>query len=287
MFWPGSEAVFPTLGLGNRSMTRSRTRDRVAQVLAWLRLPDAERPSFLTLYMSDVDSASHQSGPLSPGARDTAPATCRCNRRDARRGCRGTEALSQTTLVIMSDHGMSETSSEQQIYLSDYLDTRRGRDRRQRALVGLDPFGTTSVDAIYDKLVNRHPSLSVYLVRIFRSGSATARTRAYRQSWVWSKPDGRPYEPALGAPASPAHGGAHGYEPRYADVHGLFVAAGPRIRRGVSRADAAEKTCMCTSFLCAVLGLTPAHRRRRQSYADRESVRALDPQRAGISCPVR
>ena len=40
-------------------------RDRVNEVLKWLRLPEAERPTFITLYFSDVDSVGHREGPES------------------------------------------------------------------------------------------------------------------------------------------------------------------------------------------------------------------------------
>ena len=40
-----------------------RTQERVARVLEWLALPEAKRPSFLTLYFSDVDTAGHRHGP--------------------------------------------------------------------------------------------------------------------------------------------------------------------------------------------------------------------------------
>jgi hypothetical protein len=39
---------------------------RVDQLLAWLDLPSAERPSLLLGYFSDTDQAGHQHGPDSP-----------------------------------------------------------------------------------------------------------------------------------------------------------------------------------------------------------------------------
>jgi hypothetical protein len=51
-------------------------------------------------------------------------------------------------------------------------------------------------------------------------------------------------------------GGAHGYDPAYKSMHGLFVAAGPGVRRGV--VAPAFQNIHVYDFLCAVLGLTPA-----------------------------
>ena len=68
MFWPGSEAaiggVRPTYWKPYDK--QFETRARVAQVLSWLALPAAERPSFISLYFEEVDTAGHDFGPDSP-----------------------------------------------------------------------------------------------------------------------------------------------------------------------------------------------------------------------------
>ena len=56
--------------------------------------------------------------------------------------------------------------------------------------------------------------------------------------------------------AGRANGGAHGYDPTLKSMHGLFVAAGPRVREGV-RAPAFENIHVY-DFLCALLELKPA-----------------------------
>ncbi|NCO20328.1 MAG: alkaline phosphatase family protein, partial [Gammaproteobacteria bacterium] len=60
-FWPGSEAqiggIRPTYWKPYAGETSHEAR--VDQVLAWLDLPKSERPQFLTLYFSAVDSAGH------------------------------------------------------------------------------------------------------------------------------------------------------------------------------------------------------------------------------------
>jgi hypothetical protein len=51
-------------------------------------------------------------------------------------------------------------------------------------------------------------------------------------------------------------GGAHGYDPVHRSMHGVFVAAGPALGRGL-RVPAFESVDLY-EFFCAVLGLTPA-----------------------------
>ena len=61
MFWPGSDV--PIGGIRPTDWVpydhNKPNGDRVAQVLAWLARPEADRPSFVTLYFSDVDTAGH------------------------------------------------------------------------------------------------------------------------------------------------------------------------------------------------------------------------------------
>src|SRR5262245_14400765 len=61
-FWPGSEAaikgVRPTYW--NKYDGSVSNNARVAKVDEWLRLPEARRPHLITLYFSDLDSASHR-----------------------------------------------------------------------------------------------------------------------------------------------------------------------------------------------------------------------------------
>ena len=69
LFWPGSEAKIA--GFGPATTRYSMTRVDDAQpasmrVLAWLKLPEAERPHFITLYYSEPDHEGHEFGPDAP-----------------------------------------------------------------------------------------------------------------------------------------------------------------------------------------------------------------------------
>ena len=52
------------------------------------------------------------------------------------------------------------------------------------------------------------------------------------------------------------HGGDHGYDPDLKSMHGLFVAAGPRIRHNAIVPE--FQNIHIYDFLCGILGLTPA-----------------------------
>jgi predicted AlkP superfamily pyrophosphatase or phosphodiesterase len=255
MFWPGSEAVFPTHWKPfDDAMPNS---DRVAQVISWLRLPEPERPSFFTIYFSDVDSAGHSAGPDSP---DVAAAA---ERLDTALGLLvdGVEKLAltdRTTFVVVSDHGMAATSNDRRISLSDLLSGSTAEVLDTGGLLSVNPSGSTTIETLYQKLAGKHPALAVYkrenLPRWLQYGSnprVPAIIGLVEIGWRVA-PGGL----AGAATALLRSGGAHGYDPRYREMHGLFVAAGPNIRRGLVAPE--FQNIHVYDFMCAVLGLTPA-----------------------------
>ena len=62
MYWPGSEAPIggsmPTYWEAYDDKNRTSFEHRVDSVLSWLDLPAGQRPTFLSLYFENVDSAA-------------------------------------------------------------------------------------------------------------------------------------------------------------------------------------------------------------------------------------
>lgn len=146
MFWPGSEAIHPTYW--RPFDDRLPNSERVKQVLEWLKLPDDQRPSFSTLYFSDVDHAGHDFGPDAP---ETAAAAAGV---DAAIGTlvQGVRALglhTRTTYVFVSDHGMASTSDERVIYLDDYVGADDVEVVDTTPNAGLNPKGALTADGLY------------------------------------------------------------------------------------------------------------------------------------------
>ncbi|MCE5232885.1 MAG: ectonucleotide pyrophosphatase/phosphodiesterase [Mizugakiibacter sp.] len=125
MFWPGSEAAIHGVRPDHWRPFDGDVapQARVDQVLAWLDLPAARRPAFITLYFDAVDGAGHWHGPDSPevstALRDTDTMLARLVDGLRRRGL-----YDRTNLVIVSDHGMTATPPSQVVYLDDIVDMR-------------------------------------------------------------------------------------------------------------------------------------------------------------------
>jgi predicted AlkP superfamily pyrophosphatase or phosphodiesterase len=261
MFWPGSEA--PIAGVRPRYWARydqsMSGNARVDQVLEWLDLSSSERPTFLTLYFEDVDTAAHRSGPESRSVRDA------IERVDGYLGrlLRGLERRGlqdDVNIVITSDHGLSETSVDRTVVLDDYIDLDDVDIIDINPTLGLVPKPGRE-DAVYNALANAHPRLRVYrkqetpmhwhyrdhprippIVGVADESWQVLRsaTAAERMAWRLLGPQGN-----------------HGYDPRDAmSMRGVFVASGPAFKRGVSVPP--FENVSVYNVLAAILGITPA-----------------------------
>lgn len=261
MFWPGTEAdihgVRPTYyrAFDGKLPAAART----AQVLEWLALPEGTRPSLVTLYYDDVDHAGHDHGPESTATRVAVAEV------DRQLGAlvAGIERLhlsDRVTVVVVSDHGMAPLSDSRSILLDDYLDPATFEVIEGTGFLALRPRGNATADGIYARLVDAHPRLRVFNAstmppRLHYTGNPriapivgipdvgwTVGTTAARQR---RHDEGR--EPQAGT---------HGFDPADRLMHGIFVAAGPGVRRGLI-VEPLENVHLY-NFLCAVLGVKPA-----------------------------
>jgi predicted AlkP superfamily pyrophosphatase or phosphodiesterase len=260
VFWPGSEApiadVRPTYWVPFDDGVPNA--DRVAQVLASLALPEGQRPSFVTVYFSEVDHAGHDHGPDSPELL-TAAAHLDLALGQLVEGVRRIGLADRAHFVVVSDHGMASVSDSRMIFVDDYIDLNTVDIVDMGALFTLRPRPTSTVDAVYRQLRGKHPQLTIYKrdetpVRFHYRNHPRIQpivgvvgegwTVTTRQREADRKPDARPRR------------GAHGYDPRLPSMRGLFVAAGPLVKQGIVVEP--FENIHVYDFLCAILGLTPA-----------------------------
>jgi len=259
MFWPGTEA--PIQGVLSRYWTPYDAAvpgtDRVEQVLRWVDLPEAERPRLITLYFSDVDTAGHADGPDSQAVRDAV------TRVDGYLGqlLRGLERrglLDQLNLVVVSDHGMASTDSHHVVVVDDYI----------------------SLDDV--DIVDINPTLALVPKpgredAVYRSLSHASKFKVYRRAGTperWHYRDHPRIPPIVGVAdegwqvlrrttleqvrSGTLHEdhGAHGYDPKFKSMRGIFVAAGPAFKQGAT--VPAFQNIHIYDALARVLGVTAA-----------------------------
>jgi predicted AlkP superfamily pyrophosphatase or phosphodiesterase len=257
MFWPGSD-----IEIDGRRPRYFRpydgdlpNEDRVDQVLAWLRQPEATRPTFLTLYFSTMDHAGHEDGPESPAIADAARVVDRALTRLVD-GVRQQGLETRTNYVIVSDHGMAALSRDRTIVLDDYLDVSTIDIVDSSPVVTMNPRRGPS-DAVYRALKDKHPALQVY-TRDTLPEQYRLRGHPRLASVIGVADDGWHVttRQALAREQGGVPAGTHGYDPRFKSMQGLFVAAGPQFKRGVVVAPFVNLHVY--ELICKVLGLRPA-----------------------------
>jgi predicted AlkP superfamily pyrophosphatase or phosphodiesterase len=229
-FWVGSEAdiqkVRPTYYL--KFDNTFPNGKRVEQVLAWLHLPPAQRPHFITLYFSDVDSAGHEYGPDSP---EVADAVQRLDREIGKLEDGVKESKLPVDLIVVADHGMAKVEGPP-IHLNDFGLQRSSFEQ----VVGPLLYSKSEEDAqnAYLALHGKSDKFEVY--RRAQMPAHLHYDSSPREGDPVVVPTG-PYFITAGAGPEPEHPpvGAHGYDPsRMPEMKAIFFAAGPDIRHGVT-----------------------------------------------------
>jgi predicted AlkP superfamily pyrophosphatase or phosphodiesterase len=257
-FWPGTEAAIE--GVRPRYWKRYDVRvpdsTRVRQVLDWLSLPEADRPTFVTLYFSAVDHAGHEFGPDSPEV------AARVLQVDSAMGwlLQGLQVQGRRSVnvIVVSDHGMARTTPDSVIALDAYV----SRRLLQRVTGGSPVMGLWPqpgmLDSAYRSLRGKHPHLSVWKraeipERFHYRDHRRIPPLIALADIGWSLALGR--QDVVDHPER-FRGGAHGYDDTVSAMRALFLAQGPAFRSGVVAPP--FRNIHVYALLSRIMGLTPA-----------------------------
>lgn len=256
MFWPGSEAA---IGGVRPSYWEPFDFDRsptelVDQTLGMLDLPRNVRPTFMTMYLHLTDDMGHTYGTDSPEL-DGAIAVVDSALARLEAGLAARNMVDEVDLIVVSDHGMADTSQERLIIIDDVVDLELVTVSDWNPVMAVWPdSGMESV--VYEQL-RSVPHLTVYrraempdrlhyrdhervapLIGVADEGWSIA-TREYA--------DDHPHA---------FDGATHGYDPAAPSMHGILIAAGPSFRQGIRVGPVVNVHLYLV--MCAILGLTPA-----------------------------
>lgn len=202
---------------------------RVDQILPWLQFPAERRPHVLTLYMNDLDNAGHHFGA------------------DSREIAMAAEAIDQTLgllldrlktlpiadqvyVVLVSDHGMLSIHRDQILWMDDLI-----HEEPDEWIGALGSYASLHLNpSVHDPIKTRDQ-----LNAVLQHGRAYLREELpeslhYRHDrrigdvvilmdmpyLIWWKE----FESFL------PHG-EHGWDPSHPEMHGIFVATGPGIKK--------------------------------------------------------
>ena len=239
-FWVGSETDWRGVGAHYRKAPFDSgigEPKKVAQILEWLDLPEAERPGLVMAWWHGADHAGHAHG---PDARETREALRAQDRAlgTLLAGLDARKAWDDTTLLIVSDHGMATYTKS------------------------LDVSATLAEAGIRARVFHSLATAQIHLKQLGQAARAVEVLRAVPSLTAWRReeiPAALRYrnprvgdvlalaEPPLALlPASDRGArfgglarlfgrslGAHGYDPAHVpEMHGIFVALGRGVPKG-------------------------------------------------------
>ena len=224
-FWVGSDAniqnLYPTYYYDYKQSTPEE--ERVTQVVNWLKLPEAVRPHFITLYFSDVDSKGHGFGPKSKEVKE---AVHKVDGHLKSLFEQVTALKLPVNFIFVSDHGMTKITNN--IFLSSYIKDLEGIKMEERGpfthLYIKDP---AKVKSVYKKL-KKVKSLTVYRQNDFPKSYGYNNLDRIGDLTIVTKPG---YYLRKKESNKMITGGTHGHDTKdTTDMMGIFYARGPQIK---------------------------------------------------------
>ncbi len=234
LFWPGSEAEIaghrPTwyaLFDNKTQATDEVQRARIDNAVALLKMPEAERPHFITIYYSEPDHEGHEFGPNAP---ETKAAVVKMDKMIGQLA----KALRSTglpiDLVVVSDHGMAREEGNW-ITLDEFAD-----------LTGFETAGPLLYSdseedrvRVYNKLKQASSQFIAYRRKDVPAGlDYNQNPREGDPVVIATGPYPiRAHKPPADKPDHSPEAGMHGFDPRKVpDMKASFFAAGPDILPG-------------------------------------------------------
>jgi predicted AlkP superfamily pyrophosphatase or phosphodiesterase len=206
---------------------------RIDQTIEWLKLPEAERPHFISLYFSLVDTEGHKSGPKSDALKRTVL------KADSLLGVFMTKAKATKlpiNVIIVSDHGMYELKQEEKTYIP-FFSLVNMKDTSHVFVNGGTQMHiyTKKVDSLFTVLSNQQKNYKVYRKNDLKASWHYDHERAGDLLLVADPGYYILDQPRREGSWSNEAFGVHGYDPATVkDMQGIFYAAGPDIKKGSS-----------------------------------------------------
>ncbi|WP_439481272.1 ectonucleotide pyrophosphatase/phosphodiesterase [Cyclobacterium plantarum] len=233
---------------------------RISKVFDWLQLPEAERPRLITLYFSDMDDVGHRYGPDNDEKLKE-----RIDRLDHQLGAlfEGLKSFDlDINIVIVSDHGMTNVPQENLLNLDHITEGINARLVNNGALAHLYLEKPSEIDAVFQKINAQEGPFSAVKVK---------EQTYYKDPEKFKNRKGDILiMPELGYYLATTKGmvtyqnrsamfqtdvfGEHGYSPEFQDLHGIFYANGPAIKKGFTIPP--FQNIHVYPLLCSILGLT-------------------------------
>lgn len=232
-FWPGSEL---TLEYRRPTYVEHYDQDRpyetrIAGIIKWLQLPEEQRPHFITIYFEATDSKGHQYGPDSPENNRA------IQQLDSTLGLllaelRKLDCWNAMNVIVISDHGMTNVTSNRIIDIETILDDMDYRSQGYGPVMMVD-CADTNRQAIYERLRRNENHFKAYL-KEHAPDYFHFKHHPFISPIILIAEMGWTLVNHKRNIALRLYGtdGDHGYDPYQLDMHGIFHAMGPAFKQG-------------------------------------------------------
>lgn len=262
-FYPGSEAdikgVRPSYWKAyDGNVTNSQ---RVRSVLQWLALPEAERPGFLTLYISTIDDIGHLYGPNSAQVKSAIAEVDQVIGQLVA-GLKQQNLYGKVNLMLVSDHGMAEVSPDQVIVVDRFFDSSKAAlTLWTPEIVSIFPK-PDELESIYQQLkVGLPPSAKVYRKQDLPKRWHYQQSKRVAPLLIIPEPGWRlmqqsQYRRWQARDNKQEFTGSHGYDNIAPEMQAIFIGHGPAFAQGVT--IPAFANIELYNVMCAILAITPS-----------------------------
>ena len=227
-FWVGSEAA-----VNGVSPTYWKKYDhsfpfeqRIDSVIAWLQLPEKERPHLILWYIHEPDNIGHRFGPDSKEIENCVVYL------DSLIGVFITKIeelpnKKNINIIVTSDHGMGTISKERTVYLQDYID-----NEWIDIIQGYNPnYNIKAKQEFYDTLYTVLKSIPH--IKAWKNNEVPERLHYGTHPRVMDFVVLADSSWSIRLQGQRAKdGGTHGYDNDNTDMHAIFYAFGPDFKKG-------------------------------------------------------
>ena len=243
-FWVGSEApiggYYPTYYKNYKNGINPK--DKVDQVIDWLKLPIDERPRLICLYFNEPDHAGHVFGASSEEVNNQIKESDNILGY-LLRSLTKLDVYDKTNIVIVSDHGMVDVSEEKVINIDDFnisgiIDGKgpiMNVIAQDEILINI-PHVTITPSSDNNQL---HYNNAMYDFLLIADEGWMMYTYNHLEQYNGKLPVK----------------GMHGYNPDNINMHAIFYAYGPKFKREM-QIDTFELIHIYP-MLCEILGISP------------------------------
>jgi len=258
-FWVGSEAP-----INNTYPTRWKRYEhdfpfnsRIDSVVNWFSMPKKQRPKLCLLYFHEPDHTGHETGPKSD---ETAMMV---HEIDSLFGTLITKLeqlpiAKNLNILVVSDHGMTEISSERTIDLSNHIETSKMKQEGSGPYSLLYDMDKNEIGNIVNKL-NTVPNLSAYAKKDIPDRYHFKRHHRIKDILVIADEGWYIKNQAISSASKVGayipKGGTHGYDNQLKSMHALFIANGPAFKKGITVPP--FENVNIYPLICKILNINP------------------------------